>query len=525
MQQYYFKLMTSLFQLQRELDKLQVKAVGTSELDESSKVALTEGWHKVSHILGDLSQQQRKFVSQKAVLTNLFDEPIGFTEIEKNWINREIQLQKSRQTSLEHAIDKAFDNRKAIGNAIMTEVEKTESLLQKYAEVESKNMAIDLRNARLTVLGQAMKFEPDCPMYQRFQESIEATTDKRDSEAFKALYERKKESADKSFAESEVAAANLRRMKVKVRDSIARNKPSNLFEINSQQISEFNSNVVEKMNFRTAKEILRSLMLKNDINIETKNMSPLPDDIMAGRLMEASNKYSNQRHHMFEEHLMAALNALKSDNNAISSGNTDLENEISAIEKSIDVEKVEIEKEKELCEKLKQRIVNAEAILEAKSIEKKSEEAEQDAQWELEMEKLEGVYAEALEAREKLKTEKLATEDAIRQAKIDENNLRHRYNVFVGLKREKLNEESTNKKSEEMVEQTKKSNEVLQAEVDELSELLKMAQQQETAMAAKLQKITVQKTSSSARKTLEAQKQELEAEMLHLETLLSKVEQ
>lgn len=42
--------------------------------------------------------------------------------------------------------------------------------------------------------------------------------------------------------------------------------------------------------------------------------------------------------------------------------------------------------------------------------------------------------AESVDVRDRTKKEKLELQEAIRVAKIEENNLRHRYNVFQSLK-------------------------------------------------------------------------------------------
>ena len=67
MEEYFFKMTTNLFELQREFDKRTVHLIpdekGGDEDDEGVDGRLpNQGWHRISHIMEDMGKDQIKYL-------------------------------------------------------------------------------------------------------------------------------------------------------------------------------------------------------------------------------------------------------------------------------------------------------------------------------------------------------------------------------------------------------------------------------------------------------------------------------
>ena len=121
--------------------------------------------------------------------------------------------------------------------------------------------------------------------------------------------------------------------------------------------------------------------------------------------------------------------------------------------------------------------------------------------------------AQAIEARDQARTEKLKIQELIREAQIEENNLRHRFNVFQSLKKaerqgkkvkgreshkENQNDFQKFENSEKLFEIEKERNDKILAETEAMEAFLKEAQKQESNLEKAIERCVIPGESTSA---------------------------
>uniref|UniRef100_A0A914Q5J7 Uncharacterized protein n=1 Tax=Panagrolaimus davidi TaxID=227884 RepID=A0A914Q5J7_9BILA len=378
----------------------------------------------------DIGKDQAKYL-KNGINENNFEE-YKWSELnddERQWLQRELKIQKQTFEQNEIELKKIVTETKALTKEFLNVIEETETLLKKYAAVECKNMTTDLRNSRLQILAATTKYEPETPMYKKYQETIEESVVVSEKPEFHELYERKITNAKIAEEEAEKYEHEIRKCKINIRKELYwMDKKSNT----EQKISEIKESI-EKMDPNLLKEFLRTMVIGGTLSA-SESPETLSDSI-ATQLTEFLKQMTESRNRLFEIHLKKCSKIYLEDIKKISDEAADLENGVRSLEKSLIETKKERTKEEEFCERLKERIKIVEERAAKKKEEVKEEDDKSEQQWIKEVQDLENKFFEANESREKARTDKLEIQEKIRSSQIEENNLRHRFNVFQSLKK------------------------------------------------------------------------------------------
>uniref|UniRef100_A0AC34F7K9 Uncharacterized protein n=1 Tax=Panagrolaimus sp. ES5 TaxID=591445 RepID=A0AC34F7K9_9BILA len=468
----------------------------------------------------DMGKDQAKYLKNGINESN-FEEYkwIELNEDEKQWLQRELQIQKQKVEENESELKKIVDETKALTKEFLNVIEETEKLLKKYAAIECKNMTTDLRNARLQILAAATKYEPETPMYKKYHEIIEESVMATEKPEFQELYTRKIANAETAAVEAEKYEQEMRKHKINIRKELywMDKRPEDKLKVT--EIIES----IEKMDPNLLKEFLRAMVIGGSLSSNSELSEPTLSDSTATQMTEFLKQMTINRNRHFEIHLKACLQIYFEDIKKVSDEAADLENHVRSLEKNLIEMKKEKTKEEEFCERLKERIKNVEENAMKKKEKVKEGDDKSEKQWIKEIHYLEDKLSEATELREKARIENLNFQEKIRSAQIEENNLRHRFNVFQSLKNAEKEGRKQFENSEQLFEAEKSKNQKIIAETEMMSKILEEALKQEANLEKAIEKNFVQESVSEEYQALEAEKRELEAELKYLISIEQKI--
>lgn len=229
-----------------------------------------------------------------------------------------------------------------------------------------------------------------------------------------------------------------------------------------------------------------------------------------------------RRRQLFEEHFQNGLKKLEFDLKQIFDEISKFENSIWNLEKLISETESKIQKENETFQRLKFRFETITKEFEKKKTEKNDEIKKMDEKWIFEASEIETKLFETKIKKENLKSKKFLLIENLKQLKIDENNLRHRFFIFNGIfnfeKNSLKNYENFTKILELEMEKTK----TMEEKIENLKKFLKIGKIQEKNLeknikTKKYEKITKIET------ILLVEKQNLQIEFENLNFLLIKI--
>uniref|UniRef100_A0AC34QFU2 ParB/Sulfiredoxin domain-containing protein n=1 Tax=Panagrolaimus sp. JU765 TaxID=591449 RepID=A0AC34QFU2_9BILA len=216
METYFFKISSNLFELQREINKLELKSIINPTVENENQNEFLSGYHRISHILDSLGKEQKKYIIFKE-LNSFNNEIVEFLTVEESkWLERELVVQMTINRTAKLDYERLQDNVRKLERNFYDGVLKAQNLLTNYAKIEAKNMAIDLRFSRLMIFGKVSKYKPDYPMYQSYNKMIrdaKMAVNETSEGSYNNLYQRKQNYATIAIQESRKWKNKVEKMK------------------------------------------------------------------------------------------------------------------------------------------------------------------------------------------------------------------------------------------------------------------------------------------------------------------------
>lgn len=121
MEAFFFRMASNLFQLQREVNKLDLNFLLNPMTSEKDQTEMLTGFHRISHLLDDMGKEQKKFVLREKDPNPVIKREF-LAEEENQWLEREFQVQRINNRNLkleqERLIDKIISLQKNFLKAI-----------------------------------------------------------------------------------------------------------------------------------------------------------------------------------------------------------------------------------------------------------------------------------------------------------------------------------------------------------------------------------------------------------------------
>uniref|UniRef100_A0A914YNN7 Uncharacterized protein n=1 Tax=Panagrolaimus superbus TaxID=310955 RepID=A0A914YNN7_9BILA len=358
-------------------------------------------------------------------------------------------------------------------------------------------------------------------MYKKYYETIEESVLVTEKPEFQELYARKIENAETASTEAEKYEQEIRKHKVNIRKELYWMDKRSEDKLKISEITES----IEKMDPNLLKAFLRTMILGGTLssNSDLSEATTTLSDSIATELTEFLKEMTKNRNRLFEIHLKKCLQIYFEDIKKISDEAADLQNEVRSLEINLMESKKERKKEQEFCDRLKEMIKIAEENAIKKKEKVKEEDDKSEKQWLKEIQDLENKFSEATKSRDKARIEKLNFQEEIRSAQIEENNLRHRFNIFQSLKNAEKEGRKKFENSQQLFEEEKCKNQNIIAETEIMSKILEEALKQETNLEKAIESNFIQESISEDHQALEAEKRELETELEYLILIEQKI--